>query len=266
MALKEEPARWDQDALRAPRPSSRAGQGRQESPDRFEDQNAFDAFVGALRARIRHRLDAGLDDRVQLEIAYLTRLLGNVPRAVVYKNRVFFEMAFDLLTAEHPNLVLVAQLRQGPFVAMEQSTGLGRLIVVMCGITPIQTVISGILSIFLLLFIAILLLDQTHAMLQVLGSPLEQLHPIARLLQRMPIAQIIVLVVAAFAGAVVSVLARFRSFLDAARSTPLLVYVTVATKPFVSIAFAKFIYAVMGSGLIAPPGLSLDGPNGGYVV
>lgn len=79
-------------------------------------------------------------------------------------------------------------------------------------------------------------------------------------------AQIMVLVVAAFTGAIVSVLARFRIFLDAARTAPLQVYVTVATKPFVAIAFATFIYALIGSGLVTLPGISLDGPNGDSIV
>jgi hypothetical protein len=82
----------------------------------------------------------------------------------------------------------------------------------------------------------------------------------------MPLTQIIVLVVAAFTGAVVSVLARFRNFLDSARTAPLLVYVTVATKPFVSIAFASFVYAVVACGLVTLPGVDLAAAGGGYIV
>lgn len=186
-----------------------------------------------------------------------------MPRAMVYRNRAFFEMAFDLLAAEQPHLVLAAQIREGIIVSAEQATWMGGLIV---GRTPIQTVILGVFSTFLLLFIAIVLLDQLHSILQQLGSSLEQLHPIAQLIQRMPIAQVIVLVIAAFTGAVVSVLARLRYFLDAARDGPLLVYVTVTTKPLVAIAFATFIYAIMGSGLVTVPGLTLQGPNGDYIV
>jgi hypothetical protein len=266
VALKEEPRHWDQDALRATRWFSRGGRQHHEASNPLEHQDAFDAFVGSLRARIQPRLEHGLDDRVQAEIANLTRLLGNMPRAVVYRNRVFFEMAFDLLAAERPNLVLVAQLRQALFVAMEQSTGLGRLIAMAFGKTPIQTVVCGILSTFLFLLIAILALDQAHSMLQTLGAPLEELHPIAELMQRMPLAQIIVLVIAAFTGAIVSVLARFRYFLDAARTAPLLVYVTVATKPFVSIAFASFIYAIVACGLVTLPGVDLTAPGGEYII
>jgi hypothetical protein len=247
VALKEEPRPWDQEGLRATRWLSRAGRRRREVPNPLEDQDAFNAFVGSLRARIQHQLDRNLDHQVQLEIAYLTRLLANMPRSVVYRNRVFFEMAFDLLAAEHPNLVLVAQLRQ--------ALGLGRFTAMVFGKTPIQTVLFGVFSSFILLFAAILLLDQTHSLLHTPGSPLERLHPIAQLVHRLPIAQIIVLVVAAFTGAIVSVLARFRSFLDSARTAPLLVYVTVATKPFVSIAFASFIYALVASGVVSLPGV-----------
>ena len=258
MALKEEPRPWDQDAARATRWLSRAGRRRYVAPNPFEDQDAFDAFVGSLRARIQHRLDRSLDHHVQLEIAYLTHLLANMPRAIVYRNRVFFEMAFDLLAAEHPNLVLVTQLRQ--------TLGLGKFTSMMFGKTPIQTVVLGVFSSFILLFAAILLLDQMHLLLETHGSPLERLHPIAQLVQQLPMAQIMVLLVAAFTGAIVSVLARFRTFLDAARTAPLQVYVTVATKPFVAIAFATFIYTIIGSGLVTLPGMSLDGPNGDYIV
>lgn len=264
MALKEEPRRWDEETLRATRWFSRAGR-RQEASSPFEDQDAFDAFVGSLRARIQPRLEHGLDERVQAEIADLTRLLGNMPRAAVYRNRVFFEMAFDLLAAERPNLVLVTELRQSLFVAMDQSAGLGRFIAALFGRTPIQTVVCGILSTFLLVFVGILVLDQVHAILLSLG-PLQQAHPIADLVQRMPLPQIIVLVIAAFTGAIVSVLARFRYFVHSARTAPLLVYVTVATKPFVSIAFASFIYAIVACGLVTLPGVDLDAATGDFIV
>lgn len=266
MALKEEPRQWDQDGLRAARWLSRAGKQRRAPPNPLDDQDAFDAFVGSLRGKIQQQLDRNLDHQVQMEIAYLTRLLANMPRAVVYRNRTFFEMAFDLLAAEHPNLTLVAQLRQALFVAMEQSIGLGKFIAMVFGKTPIQTVVCGVFSSFIFLFAGIVLLDQTHSLLQTPGSPLERLNPIAQLVHRLPIDQIIVLVVAAFTGAVVSVLARFRFFLDAARATPMSAYMTLATKPFVSIAFATFIYAIIGSGLVTLPGISLDGANGYYIV
>jgi hypothetical protein len=265
VALKEEPRRWDEEALRATRWFSRA-RSRHEAANPLEDQDAFDAFVGALRARIQPRLEHGLDQRVQAEIAGLISLLGNMPRAVVYRNRVLFEMAFDLLAAERPNLVLVAQLRQALFVAMDQSAGLGRSITALFGRTPIQTVVCGILSTFLLVFVAILSLDQVHATLQSLGSPLQEAHPIAELMQLLPLPQIFVLVIAAFTGAIVSVLARFRYFLHAARTAPLLVYVTVATKPFVSIAFASFIYAIVACGLVSLPGVDLTAAGGEYII
>lgn len=153
MTLKEEPRHWDPEALRTTRWFSRIGKSRRaHSP--FEDQEAFEGFVASLLAKIQPRLDHGLDERVQAEIAYLTRLLANMPRATIYRNRVFFEMAFDLLAVEHPNLELVTQLRQ--------ALGLGKFTAMMFGKTPIQTVMLGVFSSFILLFAAILLLDQMH--------------------------------------------------------------------------------------------------------
>lgn len=255
MALKEEPARWD--AVREPGWFSRGVKRRNEAPNPLANQDAFEAFVGSLHAKVQHQLEGSADERVQTEIAGLTRLLANMPRPVLYQNRVFFEMAFDLLAAEHPNLVLVTQLRLALFVAMEQSTGLSKLI---------QAVAFGVLSTFLFLFVSILSLNQAHVMIQALDLPVEKMQPIAQLMEQMPVPQIIVLVIAAFIGAVVSVLARFGSFLESARTAPLLVYVTVATKPFVSIAFASFVYAIVACGLVTLPGADLTPPTGNYVV
>jgi hypothetical protein len=172
-------------------------------------------------------------------------------------------MAFEQLGAEHPNLVLAARLRADLGVSHIRSTMLGRLI---AGRMAIQTVVLGLLSTFLLLFAGMVFLDLGQAYLRQVAQSTLLSHPIADLIQRMPVAQLTSLVVAAFVGAVVSVLARLRSMLELARVAPLLVFVTVATKPFVSVAFATFIYAVIGSGLVSIPGISLDGPQAGYLV
>jgi hypothetical protein len=266
VALIEEPARQEQDALRATPWFSRAGKRRQEVPNPLEDQDAFDAFVRSLWTKLEHQLDRGLDEQVQLEMAHLTRLLGIMPRASIYNNRVFFEMAFDMLAAEQPNVVLVAQLRHALSAAMERSAGVGKFIATWFSKTPIQAVLCGISSTFLLILVVILLLSETHAMLQTLDESLERVRPIAQLIQSMPIAQIIVLVIAAFTGAVVSVCARFSYFRELAYTAPLSVYLTVAAKPFVSIAFASFVYAIVACGLVTLPGVDLAGPGGNAIL
>jgi hypothetical protein len=259
MALREEPTRWDAASL-SPQPSRRKG-GKPSSP--FDDEQVFDRFVDSLRSKIAKQLDCCLDGHVQLELARLMRLLIVMPRASVYESRALFEMAFEQLGAEHPNLVLAARLRADLGVSNIRSTRLGRLI---AGKMAIQTVVLGLLSTFLLLLAGMASLDLGQAYLRRVEQSTLLSHPIADLIQRMPVAQLTSLVVAAFVGAVVSVLARLRSMLELARVAPLLVYVTVATKPFVSVAFATFIYAVIGSGLISIPGISLDSPQAGYLV
>jgi hypothetical protein len=266
VALEENSPRSEQYARRSTRWFSRADKRRQEVPNPFEDQDAFDAFVGSLQAKIHHQLEHALDHQVQLEIAHLTRLLNIMPRASVYKNRVFFEIAFDMLAAEQPNIVLVAQLCQTLQGVFERSAGLGRFIATVFGRTAIQAVVCGICSAFLLIFLAIALLSAAHATLQTLAASLEHLPPIAQLIQRMPIAQIVVLVIAAFTGAVVSVLARFGEFRDLAYTTPISVYLTVTAKPFVSIAFAAFVYAIVACGLVTLPGVALTDPGGDAIV
>jgi hypothetical protein len=256
MALREEPTRWNAGSLHSP-PSSR-GPG---SP--FDEEEVFERFVDALRGKIAKQLDCCLDGHTQLEIAQLMRLLIGMPRARVHENRALFEMAFEQLGVDHPNLVLVARLRAELGVANIRSTRLGRLI---AGEMAIQTIILGLLSTLVLLLVGMALLDLGQAYLRQVGESTLPTHPIAELIRRMPVAQLTSLVVAAFVGAVVSVLARLRSMLDLARVSPLLVYVTVATKPFVSVAFATFIYAVVGSGVIVIPGFDLDSPQVGYLV
>jgi hypothetical protein len=266
VALEENSARSEQDARRSTRWFSRADKRRQEVPNPLEDQDAFDAFVGSLQAKIHDQLERVLDNQVQLEIAHLTRLLGIMPRASIYKNRVFFEIAFDMLAAEQPNIVLVTQLRQALSAAFERSAGVGRFIARAFAKTAIQAVVCGICSTFLLTLLVIVLLSEAHATLQTLDSSLEHVRPIAQLIERMPIAQIIVLVIAAFTGAVVSVLARFPYFRDLAHTAPISVYLTVVAKPFVSIAFASFVYAVVACGLVTLPGVDLAGSSGNAIV
>ncbi|MEM7022844.1 MAG: hypothetical protein AAF637_09640 [Pseudomonadota bacterium] len=190
-------------------------------------------------------------------------LLSSMPRGQIYQNRAFFEMVFDLLATDDPNLLLAAELRAQLVVSSERSTRLGRLIV---GKVPVQSVVLGLLSTLLVLFVAILLLDLSQAYLRKVGQDPSPLHPLAQVLLHMPIEQIIILIVAAFMGAVVSVLSRLHSIRESSRTKPLLVYLTVATKPLVSIAFATFIYAIIGSGFIAVSSVSLSDPSVGYMV
>lgn len=257
MALREEPTRWDAGSEHPQQEPLARGQ----TP--FDDQAVFNQFLEQQCVKLRQRLDHCIGRHEQMEIGRLLEILTSMPPRVAYENRAILELAFDIHTAEQPNLVLAAQLRGVLLVATARSTRLGRIIV---GRVPIQTVALGLLTTLLLLAAAIFVLDLVQAHLRMAAGTGSHFHPVAELVQRMPITQIIALVVAAFVGAVVSVLSRMRKILDVARALPLLVYITVATKPLVSIAFATFVYAVLGSGMLAVPGMSLDSPHVGYLV
>ena len=77
----------------------------------LEDPKTYRAFVRSLMGRIEARLATKLDDDVQAELASLTRLLASMPPKAVAANRVYFELAFDLLAAEQPNLLLARSIR-----------------------------------------------------------------------------------------------------------------------------------------------------------
>ena len=77
-----------------------SGAGLPSRPERgLDGPAAYQAFVQSLFAKVQPRLAAKLDPDVQVEIAGLARLLASMPRPVIEANRIYFELAFELLGA-----------------------------------------------------------------------------------------------------------------------------------------------------------------------
>src|SRR4051794_21615044 len=87
------------------------GAGRVDPADPFdnvslEDGKNYHASIRSLMSRVEGRLAAKLDNDIQMEIAEIVQLLLGMHREVAAANRVYFEIAFDILGAEQPNLLL----------------------------------------------------------------------------------------------------------------------------------------------------------------
>ena len=113
----------------------------------LQDPRSYRAFVESLIGRIESRLTAKLDDNVQAEIANLMRLLATMPRTTVAASRVYFELAFDILAAEQPNLLLARSIRMELAAINDRTShGITRYISYICGNTSLNAALSGFIS------------------------------------------------------------------------------------------------------------------------
>lgn len=243
--------------------SGEAGNGR----GTLESQDDYDEFISYLRRKIAHRLESELDPEVQAQIAILMRLLATMRRSTLAQNRAHFETAFDLLAADKPNLTLIHGLCMDLAIAQERDLrGLTGLILRLTGNNPVTAVLAALGSIPVVLVLIMTVLSVGHAALAYIDRDLAELHPLIQAFGQLDVGDIMILVVSSFLGSVVSVLARLSNFLSGATFRPLVIYISVLTKPFLSVVFALFVYAVMKSGLISFPGVDLAGPSAPYVV
>ena len=119
----------------------------------LQDPRTYRVFVESLIGRIERRLTAKLDDNVQAEIANLMRLLATMPRTTVAASRVYFELAFDILAAEQPNLLLAKSIRlELAAINDRTSHGITRYISYICGNTPLSAALSGLISAIILAY------------------------------------------------------------------------------------------------------------------
>ncbi len=233
----------------------------------LEDPDAYRAWVLSLRSRIESRLTSAMDPNLQLEIGYLTRMLVTMPRDAIDRNRVYFELAFDLVAVDNPNLLLIKSIRTDLTAAAEKSAGsVSRFLSRFCGSTPLNAAIAGFCTVVVLSIVLLLTLAIAHRFLPQAGEVLVHDFPLLFDMKNLPVGQILLLIHAAFIGSLVSIISRIRSFLSLAESSALLVYVTVITKPFLAAMTALLVYSVIKIGLISFLGVNLDGPHGPYVV
>jgi hypothetical protein len=220
----------------------------------LQDPEAYRAFVRALYAKLEARMADQLDADTQMELAELARLLMTIPRKTVDKHRSAFETAFDLLAIGSPNILVVRSLRLNLATAEQKDSSLlARVLYRVCGETPLTAVLAALASILILSFFVLIAMHQGHRWLSGLYD-----------LGMLPIGQLMLLVQAAFLGSIVSVIVRIRDFLHPAEFSPLLLYISVLSKPFVAITFAVLAYSVLRAGLVSSLGIELGGPEAPY--
>jgi hypothetical protein len=271
-------SRWRLPIMTAPTPGLRpdqSGLAEDQAPEwtasarpaeSLQDPEAYRAFVKALYAKVEQGMADRLDAETQTELAELARLLTTMPRKVIDEHRTAFETAFDLLGSGNPNILVVRSLRLN--LATEEqrhSSLLAKLLLHVCGDTPLTAVLSALASVFVLSFLVVLVPGHAPHWLTGGAPPQADSAPFLFAIKDVPIGQVMLLMHAAFLGSIASVIVRVRDFLKPAEFTPLLLYISVLTKPFVAVTFALLAYAVLKAGLVSFLGVDLDGPQAPYL-
>jgi hypothetical protein len=229
----------------------------------LDDPKTYRAFVRSLIGRLEPRLAAKLGDDIQVEIASLTRLLANMPPKAVAANRVYFELAFDLLMAEPPNLLLARSIRlELAAVNDRASYGITRLVSYICGATAINAVLSALISTFVFAFFFLWLLMTGH---RGMVRNLTGTYDLFASLNDGSVALLIIAIHAAFIGGIISILARIQDFLSDPALSPLLIYISVIRKPFLAATVVVLVFSVLRAGMISFQGVDLAGPSAPYL-
>jgi hypothetical protein len=236
------------------------------APSFLDDSEAFQDFVRSLYAKIKPKLDSTLDDEIQIEIAGLTRLLSTLPPEVVEHNRIYFETAFDLIAADQPNLLIIKSIRYDVASIQQQYSGIvPRVLLKICGKTPLTSLIAALITAFVLSFIVVIALSAGHKFVNMSSSNLKLDFPLFFAIKDVPVGQYFLAIHAAFLGSIVSVIVRIRDFLNSATFNSLLIYFSVLTKPFIAATFAILAFSVMKAGLVSFLGVDLSGPAAPYI-
>ncbi len=229
----------------------------------IEDPKTYRAFVRSLIVRIEPRLAAKLADDVQAEIASLTRLLASMPSKAVALNQVYFELAFDVLAAEEPNLLLARSIRlELETVNDRASRGITRAFGYMCGTTAINAVLSALAFAFILAFFLLWLMMTGH---RGIVQNLAGTYDLFASLNDGSVALLIIAIHAAFIGGIVSILARIQDFLSDPTLSPLLIFISVIRKPFLAATIVVLVFSVLRAGMVSFQGVDLAGPSAPYL-
>jgi hypothetical protein len=220
----------------------------------------YEAFVAALLDKLNYTLRTPPEPAVQDEMAHLLHLLARQPQAYLAKYRVYFEVAFELLADDPPELALVRSIRADLEAAETRAErGLGACIIALCGPQPFTALLAGLVSIFILFCAGTAALILGHTLLLRLDADLQTVLPVLHLVRQLPLGPIVILMCAAFLGSLVSLLMRLRNLPSEVAYHPIQIYVATLFKPLVAIAFALFIYAVMKAGMVSFLGVNIEG-------
>jgi uncharacterized membrane protein len=251
----------------APRPWSQQSKAAADArpaadPEDLSDTE-FRTFVQSLIARVEGRLTKRLEPEVQNEIANLLGLLIEMPRKAVVASRVYFELAFDVLGAEQPNLVLARSIRlELSAINDSRSKGVTRLISYICGSTPLNAAIAALIASIVISLMLLWLMITGHR------EFLRDVAGTSTLLTTLNDGSVTLLIIAihsAFLGGIVSIVARIQDFLSGSTFSPPLIFISVIRKPFLAATFVVLVFSIMKIGLVSFPGVSLTGPNAPYV-
>jgi hypothetical protein len=229
----------------------------------LEDPKTYRAFVRFLMGRVEARLATKLDDDVQAELASLTRLLASMPPKAVAANRVYFELAFDLLAAEQPNLLLTESIRRELGAINDRASyGITRLISYLCGNTALNAALSALISASVLAFLLLWLMMSGH---RALVQNISGTYDLFAAIDEHSVALLVIAIHAAFIGGIISILIRIQDFLSDPTLSPLLVYISVIRKPFLAATLVVLVFSVLRAGLISFNGVDLAGPAAPYL-
>lgn len=231
----------------------------------FNDSATFQAFVRALYGCVQHKLDTSVDDNLTAEVAGFNRLLTLMPPQAVEKNREFFELAFELMQADQPNLVLVGSIRRD---LMEMSHkyigGISRIVSFISGRTLLNAVLSALLTIAVMSFASMLIMGGAIQLMFLASKSAQSNLRLLQVLTGPAYNELLIVLHAALLGSMVSIMVRIKSFLAQPTLTPLLAYVSITTRTAVAFLVGGLVFCTIKTGMFSFPVLDLDGPNGYY--
>ena len=231
----------------------------------FEEPAVFQSFVHALFGCIQHKLNTAADSEFTAEVVGLNRLLTLMPPAVVDTNREFFELAFELLSADQPNLLLVGSIRRDLLERSRKYTGgIVRVLSFLSGRTLLNAVLAALLTVIVASFIFMLLMSGAVKFVFFAMSTGQADLRLLEVLKGPAYNELLIMFHAAFLGSMVSIMVRIKSFLIQPTLTPLLAYVSITARTAVAVFVAGMVFCSMKTGLFSFPSLDLNGPNGYY--
>ncbi|MEM8958271.1 MAG: hypothetical protein AAGC86_10695, partial [Pseudomonadota bacterium] len=222
--LKEDAAHWSPSH---PRPVEATGAAPDIPADNRPAYQDLDeeGFALYLIDRLRTRLSSELDPDIQMAIGKLINRLVMMDPKVVHRHRALFTVAFDIFTAEKPNMVLAQSIwRDLTIVTDRSSFGLARLASFIAGSTSLSASIAALTLAAILSVVALFVMVGLHPAL--LGTQFRA-SELLRQLQGEDAALLVLLVHAAFIGGIVSILARMQDFVDDDTAGPVLVFISV---------------------------------------
>lgn len=255
--LKEDAAQWAQSRGQPVTPKDGPAPRAADVEDRPFDTLDEDEFMRLLVHRLRDRLNCELDPEVQAGIGKLINLLIMMRPATIRRHRALFVIAFDVFTAEKPNMVLAHSIWRDLMIITDRSGfGLARLVSFVAGSTALSASISALLAAGFFSFVMLFVMvggDHLFVGHQLRASGL------LRHLQGDNATQLVIVVHAAFMGGIISILARVQNFVNDVDAGPVLVFISVFRKPFLGAAFAVLVFCTLKAGILTVPGVSLDG-------